>query len=241
MGGLLKGILLNLQPFKRAIFFPSSPGSHSGLAGGAVESFSVCPLHWKPSLRLVLTAAEGWQHRLPCVFAGIMFSPAVLHKRFSPDTVHLLLYFFHCAVFRFKFSALVFALLLTFLCCLSTYFDFVSRYINTQVLNKKVPQAESWFRSRSELSASASTQLPDSLLDFVFFFLLLLFLLFVLTLKMFRKCCWFKLAVWVPRPPPNLPLFSGACPPPQAGATLHDPQPVKLLKRIDFSRTMGIN
>lgn len=72
-----------------------------------------------------------------------------------------------------------------------------------------VPRAESWFRSRSELSASASARL----LSPPFFFFLRLFLLFVLTLKMFRKCCWFKLAVWVPRPPTLLFFFFGSPPP----------------------------
>lgn len=103
MGGLLKGILLNLQPFKRAIFFPSSPGSHSGLAGGVVESFSVCPLHWKPSLGLVLTAAEGWQHRLPCVFAGIKFS-MLYYTNVSPLTLTLAIYCFTFSVVLFSDS-----------------------------------------------------------------------------------------------------------------------------------------
>lgn len=44
---------------------------------------------------------------------------------------------------------------------------------------------------------------------------------FDLTFKMFRKCYWFKLAVWVLCPP---------CPP--AGATLHDPQPLNCKREL---------
>lgn len=44
---------------------------------------------------------------------------------------------------------------------------------------------------------------------------------FVLTLKMFRKCCWFKLAVWV------------LCPPhPPTEATLHDPRPLNCSREL---------
>lgn len=51
---------------------------------------------------------------------------------------------------------------------------------------------------------------------------------FALTLKMFRKCCWFKLAVWVlcpPHPPPPARR-------PPTEATLHDPRPLNCSREL---------
>lgn len=81
--GGLKDILLKLQLFKGAIFLPASPPPSLALAQSVVQSFSVCPLHWKAHLGFVLSALEGRQHSLLCVWRKYAFTFVHSLKHFS--------------------------------------------------------------------------------------------------------------------------------------------------------------